>query len=668
MAGLRIGVLATLLFASSSLCAQTPSKSAASSDRHWSLNPRATPAVPHFEDSAGRTWVRNPVDAFVLTRLRAAQLSPAGEADRPTLLRRVTFDLTGLPPTPAELSAYVNDRDDRALERVVDRLLSSSAYGERWGQHWLDVVRFAETEGFEYDRLHAGAWRYRDYVIESLNRDKPYDQFVREQIAGDELEPENRELQIAAGFHRLGPVRRNAGNQELAFSRHEVLTEMTDIVGTAFLGLTVGCARCHDHMFDEIPQVDYYRLQAFFAATQEHDIVLAPASAQATWKTETDKLRQQIKKLERALPGLTGAARAAAEQELRVCERKLPPPLPTVNSVQNVASQRTPVHLLFRGNTDRPGRLVGPRFLTLLDRPDSSEQKAGELPVDLPQPKTSLARWLTRPDHPLTARVIVNRIWQRHFGRGLVETPNDFGVNGREPTHPELLDWLANDFVAGGWKLKRLHRLIVLSSVYRQSSRPVDPAASEKRDADNRLLSHFSRRRLSAEEIRDAMLLASGQLNRKAGGPSVIVPVDSDLVQLLYEPSQWAVNANQHEHDRRSIYLIAKRNLKLPFLEMFDQPDAQTSCARRESSTHALQALELLNGSLSNRLALAFAKRLTTDGAADPGRQVQQVCELAIGRTATVREQAIGCEFLRTQPLSEFCLAIFNWNAFLYVD
>jgi hypothetical protein len=630
--------------------------------RHWSLRPVSRPAVPRFDDPARRAWVRTPVDAFVLQRLLQAGLPPSPEADRATLIRRLSFDLTGLPPTPEEVAAFVNDPAPDAYERLVERLLASPRYGERWGRHWLDVVRFAETEGFEYDRYVPGAWRFRDYVIRSFNEDKPYDRFVLEQLAGDEVRPDDPDLQVAAGFYRLGPVRRNAGNPEIAVSREEVLTERTDVIGVAFLGLTVGCARCHDHKFDDFPQADYYRLQAFLAAAQEHDVVLAGPQEQAAWKAKTDAVQAEIKRVKQALAGLKGADRAQVEEKVQELEQRLPPPLPAISTVRDVEAERTPVHVLRRGDPDKKGRQVGPRFPGLLLRGDSPE-----LPPETSNARTLLARWIATPDNPLTARVMANRVWQYHFGRGLVETANDFGVNGSPPSHPELLDWLACEFVAGGWRVKTLHRLIVLSSTYRQASQSPDAGAGLK-DPDDRLLGRFPRRRLEAEEVRDAMLRVAGRLNDRAGGPSVVLPVDPDQVKLLYSPAQWVVTKDEKEHDRRSVYLLAKRNLHLPFLEAFDQPDAQTSCPRRVSSTHALQALELLNGKLANDLAESFADRLRREAGSDPGRQVELAYLLAAGRPPTAREKERAVRFLEEQPLREFALAVLNLNAFLYVN
>jgi hypothetical protein len=630
---------------------------------HWSFRKRSQPEVPRFADAADQAWARTRIDAFVLQRLLQERLRPAPEADRETLIRRLSFDLTGLPPTSAEVAAFIRDPAPDAYEKLVDRLLASPHYGEQWGRHWLDVVRFAETEGFEYDRDRPGAYRYRDYVIRSLNEDKPYDRFVLEQLAGDEVAPQDRDCQIAVGFHRLGPVRRNAGNPEVAFSRNEVLTEMTDAVGAVFLGLTVGCARCHDHKFDDIPQEDYYRLQAFLASVQEHDIVLASAEAQAEWKERTAKVKDELKRLQRSLRGLEGERRQQVEEQLRETERRLPPPLPAISSVRDGMEELTPVHVLKRGDADRKGKVVGPRVLSALVPEDMPELKP-----ETSDPRIILARWINEPDSPLTARVLVNRVWQYHFGRGIVETANDFGVHGSAPSHPELLDGLANAFLANGRQLKPLHRMILLSNTYRQESRNPEAMAGQHKDPEDRLLWHFPRRRLEAEEVRDAMLAVAGQLNRKAGGPSVVVPVDSDLVGLLYDPAQWVVTRDASEHDRRSVYLIAKRNLRLPFAEVFDQPDRQTSCPRRESTTHALQALEMLNGRTSNELAAAFAHRLEQEAGPDHARQVELAYRLAAGRAPTEREKALALGFLAVQSLKEFALAVFNLNAFLYVE
>ncbi len=624
---------------------------------HWSLQPRTRPQLPQDGDC---TWPANPVDAFILARLEDAKLRPAPPADRRTLIRRVYFNLTGLPPTPEDIAAFERDPAPDAYERLIDRLLANPHYGQEWGQHWLDVVRYSESEGFEYDRHRAGAWRFRDYVIQSLNADKPYDRFVTEQLAGDELPAAEGEFEarIAAGFQRLGPIRRNAGNTDVAFSRNEVLTEMTDAVGAVFLGLTVGCARCHDHMFDAIRQRDYYRLQAFFAAAQEHDVQLGEHEVVKKWKAENGVVQAEIKRLRDLLDDAMGEEREKLATELKAAQKRVPPPLPTISSIADDAEKRGPIHLLERGQSDKPKEIVGPRVLGVF-----LTSSTPEYPADVQNPRLLLAEWLVDPAHPLTARVFVNRLWHYQFGQGLVATPNDFGINGAAPSHPQLLDYLANELVDGGWSHKRVQRLILTSNTFRQDSTPHAP-----REAGILRSEMPTIRRLTAEQLRDSLLAVSGRLNTRFGGESIMPPVPKELTELLYDPAQWQVTPEEREHDRRSIYLVAKRNLKLPFMEVFDQPDLITSCARRVSSTHPPQSLELLNGELSNRLAADFAARLKAEAGDDPAQQIERAYWLAAGRPPSERERQLALDFLREQPLSEFALAMFNLNAFLYVE
>ncbi len=629
--------------------------------RHWAFQKRSQPEIPQFQTPADKAWAKSPIDAFVLARLKKEGLTPAPPADKATLIRRVYFDLLGLPPTPAEVTAFVNDRSEAAYQKLVDRLLANPHYGEKWGQHWLDVVRFAESDGFEYDTHRRDAWRYRDYVIHAFNSDKPYTQFLREQLAGDEIDPKNEIYRIASGFNRLGPLRKNAGNQEVASSRNEVLTEMTNVVGSALLGVTLGCARCHNHKFDPIRHTDYYRIQAYFAATMENDVPLAPPAEQAAWNAKNEAVQAEMKQIKAQMKGLTGDALESMKKKLEEAEAKAPEPLPSLYSVSDNFEKSTPIHVLARGDYQNKGQQVGMRPLGVL-LPDGAPE------ITTQTPRKDLADWILQPDHPLTARVIVNRVWQFHFGRGIVATPNDFGRMGTRPTHPELLDYLANQFVDSGWKFKSLHREILLSNAYRQSSQSPEAKVAMEKDPENKLLWKFSRRRLEAEEIRDAMLAVSGKLNEKQGGPSIIVPVDPDLVNLLYKPSQWAITPNPEEHDRRSVYLLQKRNLHLPFMEVFDAPDLQISCARRESSTHPPQALELLNGDLSNHLAEALAARLTKEAGKNAAKQIDLAYRLAAGRTPNAKEKQLALEFLQQQPLREFALAMFNLNAFLYVE
>lgn len=627
--------------------------------KHWSFQPVKKPNLPTLQDAA---WVKTPIDAFIEAKREERHWPPAPAASKLELIRRVTFDLTGLPPTVAEIDTFLNDESADAYERLVDRLLSSKQFGERAAQHWLDVVRYAETEGYEYDQHVPDAWRYRDYVIDSFNNDKPFDRFVFEQIAGDELDPQNNECLTATIFHRLGPVRRNAGNPEIALSRNEVLTERTDIIGAAFLGLTIGCARCHNHKLEPISQKDYYRLQAYVAATAEHNVVMATDDEKKSLEAELKKFKDEIAEAQKRAAAATGPEKERLMEQVEHLQDRVPPHLPTIPSTRNDFAKRTAVHVLRRGVWENKAEAVGPRPLSVLvsdERPELSADEAA--------PRTQLARWLTSSDHPLTARVIVNRIWQQHFGVGLVKTANDFGLKGERPSHPELLDWLAVTLMENGWHLKPLHRLMVLSNTYRQSSRSPNAAEMQRDDPENRLLTRFNRRRLSAEEARDAMLAVSGRINVSSGGPSVIVPVDPEMIQLLYKPSQWKVTPSVAEHDRRSIYLIAKRNLRLPFFENLDAPALQSSCSRRESSTHAPQSLELLNGALANDLARSFAVRLEREAAGDPQKIVELAFRTALGRLPTVDEERRSRQFLKEQPLSEFALAMFNLNGFLYV-
>jgi hypothetical protein len=635
--------------------------------RHWAFQPRQDVAPPQFRDAAAKAWIKTPVDSFVLDSLRKAGLRPAPPANRTALIRRVTYDLHGLPPTPEEVAAFVKDPSPNAYEKLVDRLLASPRYGEQWARHWLDVVRFAESDGYEYDTHRPDAYRYRDYVIQSINTDKPYDQFLREQIAGDEMDPKDDTLLIASGFNRLGPLRKNAGNQEVASSRTEVLTEMTNVIGAAMLGVTLGCARCHDHKFDPIRQSDYYRMQGFFAQTQANDIIKATPEEQAEWKSKVTPIEQEMRKLRFAMRRASEEEKGKLETQLEALDEKMPLPLTAVYAVKDEPKEMTQIHLLARGDYRNKGPKVGMRPLGVL-LPDDTPETA----LDTPQPRTKLAEWITNPANPLTARVLVNRIWGYHFGRAIVSTPNDFGRMGTRPSHPELLDWMANRIIADGWKMKPLHRAILLSSAYRQASQsPIAKLAAEK-DPENKLLWKFTRRRLEAEEIRDSMLAVSGRLNPKAGGPSVMVTIDPDLIKDLKRPQYWSATRDKTEHDRRTIYMIYKRNLILPFMQVFDSPDTLLSCARRDQSAHAPQALELLNGKLSNELALNLAQRLLKERGTTAER-IDLAWRLAAGRAPTVQEKAIAMKYLAEGPedlvvVKEFALTLFNMNPFLYVN
>ena len=610
----------------------------ADDDRDWAFRPPQRPEIPRVQQSQ---WIRTPVDAFVLAKLEHVGLQPSPQADRGTLARRIYFDLTGLPPTPEQLDAYLADRSLDAYEQLVDRLLASPEYGQRWAQHWLDVVRYADSDGFEYDDPRPHAWRYRDWVIGALNSDKPFHRFVREQIAADELYPRDRAALAALGLHRLGPLRLNAGIQDEDKNRQEVLTEIVDAVGSAFLGLTFGCARCHDHEFDPITQSDYYGMQAFFAATQAIDIPLVAVKTEP--KTDEKKAVPSIMAVwdrDREVPATFILERGEPHQRLSKVGPAVPSVLVSVGQTASLTIRRCPTTIA-SGGGDSTGR------------------------------RAALAEWLTRADHPLTARVFVNRLWLHHFGQGIVATPNDFGAMGAPASHPRLLDWLAVEFARNNWSVKRLHRLMVLSATYRQSSKT---SKSNSRDPDNELLWRANRRRLEAEVIRDALLAVSGNLNRLMGGPSVRLPLPPEIAKLQYKGT-WQADPNPARHLQRTIYLFVKRNNRLPLLESFDVPDTTVSCGRRTESSHAGQALMLLNSPLLDRQARRFAARLKAETAeCNTALLIKRAYRLALSRSPSKEELALGREFLENprgefpDRMADFCLVLFNLDEFLYVD
>jgi len=666
----------------------------------WSLQPvRATPPPPVKQ----RRWLKTPVDGFILAELEKAGIAPAPAADRATLIRRASLDLTGLPPTPAEVAAFANDTSPNAFDKVVDRLLASPQYGERWARHWLDLARYAESEGFKADETRPNAWRYRDYVITSFNADKPYDRFVQEQLAGDELWPDDFAARVATAFNRHYPDESNARN--LHQRRQEILNDVTDTVGSVFLGLTVGCARCHDHKYDPILQADYYRLQAFFANVRAaDDILLVPSSEAvryrarlAAWEAQTRDVRERIAALEapkrreivqdlvekypesiqtaitkapadrtpiewhmfykakpyvdpesyayvatsRAVGGqLKGETKKqweAMQAELKTFAHLHPGDLPTATAIVDATRTAPPTHILYGGVYDQPVDEVQPGFLTLLHpEPAKIEPPAG---VESTGRRTALARWLTRPDNPLTARVMVNRIWQYHFGRGLAATPSNVGLSGERPTHPALLDWLANEFVRGGWSMKAMHRLIMRSAVYQQAS--AFRAEASSIDPDNRLWWRFPRHRLEGEVIRDAALSVAGVLNLTPGGPSVFPEVPPGMESR----GGWRVSERQEDRHRRSVYVFVRRNTRYPLFESFDMPDTHESCARRDVTTSPLQALMMLNSTMTIDWARAFAGRVLKQAGTDPVRQISAAYQLAYARRPRAAEVSAALEF-----------------------
>ncbi len=679
---------------------------------YWAFRKPARPPIPTVKN---QSWVRTPIDAFVLARLEEKGLAPSPRADKRALIRRVTFDLTGLPPTPEEINSFIADKSPQAYEKVVKRLLASPRYGERWAQHWLDVVRFGETNGFELDAEREQAWRYRDYVVKSLNDDKPYDRFIVEQIAGDELDPNSFEMRVATGFLRVGPQHVVAGNQDLAVNRQEWLTEVMFGVGNGIMGLTVGCARCHDHKFDPIPQADFYRLQAFFAASDNYDYKRPTKEQEQAYETaakaykeklkpildqiaaiekpyneklaeakraklepqyanalaKEDKLRNDEEKrlakdarrmleikwdeLVASLSREDREKRAALRRQMHNIELYAPDPLPKALAVADTLSPIPPMHVLRGGDPHRLGDEVLPRFLSVA-LPKDAPLKLEIEPVQSGEFKSSgrrlaLARWLAQPDNPLTARVMVNRLWHYHFGRGIVATPNDFGRNGQQPTNPELLDWLAAEFVERGWSLKRMHELMVSSNAYQQSSTVDD--AKAKIDPDNKLLWRMNRQRLDAEAIRDAVLAVNGQLNEQLGGPSIKVPLEPEVYDMIFtehEPDNlWPAHPDPRQHARRSLYLIHKRNVRLPMLVAFDAPDLMSACGARLVSVHALQSLTLMNSEFMLRQSQALAERLFKEAGGDERAMIVRLYELALARKPQPEELRLTQDFLKGQ-------------------
>jgi len=735
---------------------------------HWSFQPVRRPAVPAVKNSQ---LVATPIDAFLLARLEREGLSFSGEADRGTLVRRLAFDLTGLPPDPAEVERAASDAAPDWYERLVDRLLASPAYGERWGRHWLDVAGYADSDGYsDKDPERPWAYRYRDYVIRAFNDDKGWDEFVVEQLAGDELltppyanlSPREADCLIATGYLRMGPDGTGDGNVEQESARNAVVAETIKIVSTSLLGLTVGCAQCHAHRYDPISHADYHRLRALFEPAYDWKSWRAPnARLVSLWSDDVRKraaeVEAELRKVsqertaeldrivsetfERELAKLpaevqpaarqareTAAAKRTPEQtelikqypflnvdrgsvylylddrltgfnkkwdERTEAVRKQRPPDDYVRCLTEVPGKIPPTHLFARGDFNQPRQEVAPGELAVLNADGFT------IPADDPNVPTSgrrlaYARHLTSGTHPLTARVLVNRFWMQHFGRGLVATPADFGLLGEPPSHPELLDWLADDFVRGGWKLKRLHRLIVTSAVYRQSS--VRRPELEAVDPENRLLGRMPVRRLEAETIRDALLVLAGRFSTKMyGAPVPVMPdevgqivVGVDTRDSAGRPTGKVVPLGEDEF-RRSVYVQVRRSSPLGMLEPFDAPLMTPNCEQRASSTVAPQSLLMMNSEFVAQQAEAMAARVAREAGAEPAARFNLAWRLAFGRAPTDAETESGVAFLQAQlaevepaadakskkaaapapdqsALASLCQALVVSNAFLYVD
>jgi Protein of unknown function (DUF1549)/Protein of unknown function (DUF1553)/Planctomycete cytochrome C len=600
----------------------------------WSLQPVKRPSVPTPRRS---DWAENPIDAFILAQLEAKGMAPAPPADRRTLIRRVFFDLIGLPPSAAETDAFVSDNRPDAYRKLISRLLGSPHYGERWARYWLDLARFAETSGYERDQEKPGAWKYRDWVVKALNEDKPYDRFVREQLAGDELPDHDQASVTATGFLRLGTW--NDEPNDPQDYKYERLEDLVHVTSTAFLGMTVKCARCHDHKFDPIPQVDYYRIAAAF------------------WPGPIEPRAREL---------LGGPSR----QELGY----------DVLGWTDVTRTPSELHLLKKGELNRPGPVVGPGVLSMipaLDRPipsASSNSKTTER-------RLRLAEWITDPRHPLTARVYVNRLWQHHFGRALVGSPDNFGFNGQKPTHPGLLDWLADEFVRGGWQSKRVHYLIMTSQSYQQSSLHSDEDSYAVKVPANRLIWRSARRRLDAEALRDAILAVSGRLDDRMGGPSFRPVISPEALEgLSRKAGDWQASPPR-EQSRRSLYMYSRRSLLSPLMTTFDFCDTTLPCGERDVSVVAPQALALLNGAFAHEQSRYAAARVRSLAGSDASACVDAAWRLVLSRSPSRAEAAAACEHLDRQrlqfrddarpdelALASLCHVLINCNEFMFVD
>lgn len=692
--------------------------------QHWAFRPLARVEPPQPRNAG---WVKTPLDRFMLAQFEAASIIPAAEAPREKLIRRLYFTTTGLPPTPAEIDAFQTDRSPQAYERLVDRLLASPRFGERWARHWLDVARYADSEGYNRDADRPMLYRYRDFVIRSFNDDMPFNKFVRWQIAGDEFEPDNPDAVIATGFLAAGPREHSMSTDTEDNKLQYIHDELDDIVNTtaqSMLGLTVGCARCHDHKFDPLPTRDYYRLTAAFRNFQRKETTLSrPHRDLERWLASKRAALREEKIQQAGIPDedarialrapleknnsgqvffykkydaklqfteqefqswLTPEDRAAQDRLKRAvaeAEQKFGGEPPKAFVI--VDAQREPIesYLLGRGSVRNKQEKVGFGFLSVLSRGRDPEQyRSAVVKKDLESSfqRAAVAEWLIDPEQGagvLLARTIVNRLWQHHFGQGLVRTPNDFGLQGDTPSHPELLDWLAGELIRSGWRLKHIHRLILNSAAYRLST-DNDPTRRGL-DPEDRLVWRRRPLRLEAEALRDSILAVSGSLNEKMYGPAVrpSIPVEATLTR---SKDKWPANVVEGaETWRRSVYVFAKRSVRLPWFETFDAPDGNTSCGRRVPTTVPTQALALMNEPFVREQARRFAARLTaSETQAGSSAQVKLAYRIALGRFPSGSELDAAVTFLeqsedpagRYTALVDFCHVLFTLNEFMFVD
>ncbi len=638
--------------------------------QHWAFQQLAEPALPDVRDAA---WCRNSIDRFILARLDAEGMTPSPQAERAVLIRRLSLDLIGLPPTPREVELFLDDERPDAYERLVDRLLASPHYGERWARPWLDMARYADSNGYSIDAPRT-IWPYRDWVVQALNADMPFDEFGMQQLAGDLVPGATLDTRVATGFHRNTPINQEGGIDREQF-RVESIIDRVNTTGTVFLGLTIGCAQCHDHKYDPISQKEYYQLFAFFNNVDEPEMPVAEPEAiahrdraeqeasaflDALWRDHPD-LKAQVKAWELSLDMagrqkqsqavreafdvpfdtrpdakqrvvfeayIDQAEPARADKVQLDAIRGRAPKLVTTMVVQERIKNPRSTHVLIKGDFTRPGDAVRPEVPKVL--PPLSAANGGATRLDL-------ARWLFQPAHPLTARVAVNRMWQGFFGRGLVETENDFGVQGAPPSHPELLDWLARSFIESGFRQKEMHRLIVTSMTYRQSSSAGTDA--HQHDPNNRLLGRQQRLRLEAEQLRDSALHASGLLSRAMGGPGVFPPQPDGVMNLGQMRREWTADTGPNRR-RRALYTYVWRATPHPLLTVFDGPDPARSCTRRERSNTPLQALILLNDEAFLECARALADAASGPVGSSDDERIDQLFQRCLARRPDEAERS----------------------------
>jgi hypothetical protein len=670
----------------------------------WAYQPVQRPEIPQVKNAK---WVRNPIDSFVLAKIEAAGLTPSPEADRATYIRRATLDTWGLLPTPEEVHAFEKDRSKDAYEKLVDRLLASPRFGERWGRRWLDQARYADSDGYNNDGPRPNIWRYRDYVIKSFNDDKPYDVFVKEQLAGDEIWPDRQEALIATGFLRSFPDEINA--RDLNLKKQEVANDLTDTVGTVLLGSTVNCAQCHNHKFDKISQKEYYQLQAYFVNTSwRDDVPAATAEEIADYekkkakydaatkdiqakmdailqpvidKLEEDRLsgfvpetRVSIMKKEeernaydrwiyhRNLWTMQGRTRNAVlrlkekdpakyleyqelEADLKKFDKQKPKELGQLSTLTELGhSDSPPTYVLFKGIYDRKLEEVQPGVPALFTE---YQPEIKPTPTSSGR-RTALAEWIVDPKNPLTARVFVNRVWGTYFGKAIVETVGDFGKMSAKPTHPELLDYLADSFVHDGkWSVKALQKQILLSATYRQSSEHRDDVA--EKDGGNKLLAVFPRQRLDAEQIRDSLLQVAGLLDETVGGPPVFPPAPNFANQAGFNENTWKTSEDLRDQNRRSVYIFVKRNNPYPLLDTFDWANPQSVHGKREVTTTAPQALALINSDLVYGWSQVLAGRVLREAGEKDAARIERLYELLYARKPSREETMTLLAFLDSQ-------------------